>query len=80
MGQHFRAPWSTKLKLTTGLLATLLIAVAVINPGWASAVAVGVLVAGAAFAIRGYSVMGGQLVIHRLGSATKLDLAELTRV
>lgn len=63
-----------------GRLVALLIAVAVINPGGASAVAVGVLVAGAAFAIRGYSLMGDQLVIHSLGRATKFDLAELTPV
>jgi hypothetical protein len=80
MRQHFRAPWSTKLMLTTVLFAAILIAVAVINPGWGSAVAVGILVVGAAFAIRGYSVMDGKLLIHRLGWATKFDLADLTRV
>jgi hypothetical protein len=80
MRQHFRAPWSTKLKLTTAVFAAVLIVVAAIEPGWGSAVAVGVLLAGAAFAIRGYSVTGGRLLIHRLGWATKFDLARLTRV
>jgi hypothetical protein len=38
-----------------------------------------VLVA-AAFAIRGYSVVEGKLLIHRLGWATKYDLARLSSV
>lgn len=80
MRQHFRAPWSTKLMLTTAVFAAILIAVAVINPGWGSAVAVAILVVGAAFAIRGYSVTDGKLLIHRLGWATRFDLADLTRV
>jgi hypothetical protein len=80
MREHFRAPWSTKLKLTTGVFAAVLIAVAVMNPGWGSGLAVAILVVAAAFAIRGYSVMDGKLLIHRLGWATRFDLATLTRV
>ena len=44
-----------------GLFVAVPIAVAVINPGWASAVAVGVLVAGAAFAIM--IVFGGETIV-----------------
>lgn len=67
-------------QLTSGLFAAILIAVAAINPGWGSVVAVGILVVGAASTIRGYSVMDGKLLIHRLGWATKFDLADLARV
>jgi hypothetical protein len=80
MRKHFRAPWGAKLKLTTGLFAVALIAVAVTTGGWGSAVALIILVAAAAFAVRGYSVVDGRLLIHRLGWATKFDLADLTRV
>jgi hypothetical protein len=78
MGQHFRAPWSTKLKLTTGgLVAILLVAVVTIQD-WGSLLILGILVIGATFAIRGYSIVDGRLLILRLGWATKLDLADLT--
>lgn len=80
MRKHFRAPWSAKLKLTTGLFAVVLIAVAATTGGWGSAVALIILVAAAGFAVRGYSVVDGRLLIHRLGWATKFDLANLTRV
>lgn len=78
MREHFFAPWSTRLKLATGIFAVVLIVVAVAAAGWGSAVAVGVLIVAAAFAIRGYSVMDGKLMIHRPGWSTKFDLAKLT--
>jgi hypothetical protein len=78
MREHFYAPWSTKLKLTTAGLAAVLIIAAVAARGWGSLVIVGIMVVAATFAIRGYSVMDGRLLIHRLGWANRFDLAELT--
>lgn len=78
MREHFFAPWSTRLKLTTGVFAAVLLVAAVAAAGWGSAVAAGILVVAGAFAIRGYSVMDGRLLIHRLGWSTKFDLTELT--
>ena len=78
MREHFSAPWSTKLKLTTGGLAAVLLIAAVATAGWGSLVIAGIMLAAAAFAIRGYSVMDGKLLIHRMGWANKFDLAELT--
>ena len=80
MRKHFRAPWSAKLKLTTGLFAVVLIAVAATTGGWGSAVALIILVAAAGFAVRGYSVVDGRLLIHRLGWSTKYDLTHLTGI
>ncbi len=80
MREHFFAPWSTRLKVTTGIFAAVLIVAAVAAAGWGSAVVAGILVVAAAFAIRGYSVMDGKLMIHRLGWSTKFDLSELTKV
>jgi len=80
MREHFFAPWSTRLKVTTGVFAAVLIVAAVAAAGWGSAVVVGILVVAAAFAIRGYSVMDGKLMIHRLGWSNKFDLSELTKV
>ena len=59
MREHFFAPWSTKLKLTTGGLAVVLIIAAVVTAGWGSLVLLAILLVTAAFAIRGYSVMDG---------------------
>ncbi len=80
MREHFFAPWSTRLKVTTGIFAAVLIVAAVAAAGWGSAVVAGILVVAAAFAIRGYSVMDGKLMIHRLGWSTKFDLSELIKV
>ncbi len=80
MRAHFFAPWSTRLKLTTAAFAAVLIVAAVAAAGWGSAVVAGILVVAAAFAIRGYSVMDGKLMVHRLGWSTKFDLSGLTKV
>jgi hypothetical protein len=77
--QHFYAPWSTKLKLTTGIFAAVLLVAAVAAGGWGSVVIVGILIVAAAFAIRGYSVMDGKLLIHHLGWANKFDLSKLSK-
>ena len=79
MREHFYAPWSTKLKLTTGAFAAVLVVAAVAAGGWGSAVIVGILIVVAAFAVRGYSVMDGKLLIHHLGWANKFDLSKLSK-
>ena len=79
MREHFYAPWSTKLKLTTGAFAAILVVAAVVAGGWGSAVIVGILIVVAAFAVRGYSVMDGKLLIHHLGWANKFDLSKLSK-
>ena len=77
MREHFFAPWSTKLKLMTGGLAAILIVAAAVTAGPGSLVILAILLVAAAFAIRGYSVMDGRLLIHRLGWSNKFDLSEL---
>ena len=77
MREHFFAPWSTRLKLMTGGLAAILIVAAAVTAGPGSLVILAILLVAAAFAIRGYSVMDGRLLIHRLGWSNKFDLSEL---
>ena len=77
MREHFFAPWSTKLKLMTGGLAAILIVAAAVTAGPGSLVILAILLVAAAFAIRGYSVMDGRLLVHRLGWSNKFDLSEL---
>ena len=80
MGQHFKAPWGTKLwVMTAGVLAILVVALVTVK-GWAALLLAAIVGLALAFAVRGYSVLDGQLLIHRLGWATKFDLAELTSV
>ena len=78
--QHFRAPWSTKLKGTTAVFVVILAVAAYAAKGWASLVMLAIVLVAAAFAIRGYSVVEGRLLILRLGWATKYDLARLSSV
>jgi hypothetical protein len=78
--QHFRAPWSTKLKGMTVAFVAILAVAAYAAKGWASLVMLAILLVAAALAIRGYSVVGGRLLIHRLGWATKYDLARLSNI
>ena len=80
MRQHFRAPWSTKLKGLTAAFVVILAVAAYTAKGWTPLVMVAIVLVAAAFAIRGYSVVEGKLLIHRLGWATKYDLARLSRV
>lgn len=78
MPQHFAAPWSLKLKLLTLALGGLLLYVATQTGPVGSAAIVGVLVLCMALSVRGYSVVGGQLLVHRLGWASRFDLGILT--
>jgi hypothetical protein len=77
MREHFAAPWSTKLKMTTAVFALILIVAASAARGWASLVILAIVLVAAIFTIRGYSVREGKLLIHRLGWATTYDLANL---
>lgn len=77
---HFRAPWSLKVKLITAAVTAILVATYVISPLWASLLVVGVLFGCFAFMVRGYSVTEDEVLIHRLGWATRFDLQALREV
>jgi hypothetical protein len=78
MREHFRAPWGRKLQLTTAafLVICLVVLLTVQNPG--RYVVLGIVFVAALFAVRGYSVLEGRLLVHRLGWATKFDLSTLS--
>ena len=78
MGTHFHARWSTKVwAITLGFVA--LAAFVGVRGGPPAAYAMFAVVLGtAAFMVRGYSVIDGKLLIHRLGWSTTFDLSELT--
>lgn len=77
MREHFAAPWSTKLKATTAVFVGILLVAAYAARGWVSLLILAIFLVTATFAIRGYSVRQGKLLIHRLGWATTYDLASL---
>ena len=79
--RHFRAPWSWTLWIITlaagggialGLVVSESLPVQILLGG--------VLVAPLVFSVRGYSVRDGQVLVHRLGWATRFDLMDLQRV
>ncbi|MGD8816102.1 MAG: PH domain-containing protein [Acidobacteriota bacterium] len=80
MAAHFRAPWGAKLWIVT--LAFLgLFAFVAWRTGPPASYGLLVIVIGAStFMVRGYSVVDGKLLVHRLGWSTKFDLAKLTEV
>jgi hypothetical protein len=78
--RDFGAPWSTKLKVMTVVLVVILAFAGYSSPGWGRLVAVAIALVAAAFAIRGYSVRDGKVMVHRLGWANKFDLAKLSSV
>lgn len=79
MRQHFGAPWGNRLKVTTALVLAILGVAFFTIKGWAVLVILAIVGVALVFAVRGYSVMDGQLLIHRLGWATRFDLEGLTR-
>jgi hypothetical protein len=80
MREHFGAPWGNRLKATTAVVLAILVLAVFTVKGWAVLVILAILGLALAFAVRGYSVVAGQLLIHRLGWATRYDLAGLTSV
>jgi hypothetical protein len=80
VNQHFFAPWSTRLKVMTVALVLICLVAAYTVKGWGSLVILAIVLIAATFAIRGYSVIDGRLLIHRLGWSTKFDLSRLTSV
>ena len=58
-------------------MTVILVGVAAVS-GWiGSAVALGILVGGLVYSVRGYSVAADAVLVHRLGWATRLDLGEI---
>lgn len=78
--RNFRAPWSTGLKAITCGIAILCVVLSVLLGPIGATIAWLSFAASAAFMIRGYSVAGNQLFIHRLGWAKTFDLSDLTDV
>ncbi len=77
LGTHFRAPWGTKLWAVTLVILAIVVYGVVTSGPPTSLVLVGVTLLAAAFMVRGYSVVDGKLLVHRLGWSTKFDLANL---
>lgn len=77
---HFAAPWGRSVVLvTTGVLGVLVL-VAVATPAWMVWLPIAIAIGAAAFAVRGYSVMDGEVVVLRAGWSTRLPIANVQDV
>ncbi len=78
--EHFRAPWSTRLKVITA--AALLICGAVYFTAdlLGSLLILALVILCLVFAVRGYSITDDKLLIHRLGWVKSFDLSDLSTV
>lgn len=79
MNAHFAAPWSQKVRLVTIGVIVLLALVSVKAGLLGTLISVVVLVGAATLSVRGYSVAGGAVLVHRLGWAKRFPLAQTTR-
>lgn len=79
---HFRAPWCRLVKIVTAVVIALVLALPFIVPAstthWVYWAVWGALIFCLLFCVSGFSVRNGQLLVHRLGWATKFDLAKLS--
>ena len=83
---HFGAPWCRTVKLITGAMIGLVISLSLlplfVRPGYSWPIVYlglwGILLFSLFFSVNGFSIRNGRLLIHRLGWATKFDLARLS--
>ena len=79
---HFGAPWCRTVKIVTVAVLVLMLALPFVVPSatrpWVHAGAWATLLFCLFFSVSGYSVKNGQLLIQRLGWATKFDLTRLS--
>lgn len=74
---RFDAPWSSYLTFVSVLITVVLLVVVLSGAVVATALVGGSVVVAAVLSVRGYTVEPGELVIHRLGWNTRLDLSGL---
>lgn len=83
---HFSAPWSRSVKISTVVAISLIVAMNFLPllPGATVPMVFVLIVLWAALlislflSVNGFSIKNGQLLVHRLGWATKFDLARLS--
>lgn len=79
---HFGAPWSQTVKVVTVLVTLLMLGLPFITPAktllWLHGLLWGVFIFSLFFSVSGFSVRDGQLLVHRLGWATRFDLTQLS--
>jgi len=73
-GEHFRAPWSPRLKAFTAAFLALMTAMFIATQMPTRLLPLMILGITMAFSVRGYSVRPGMLMVHRVGWSTKLPL------
>ncbi|WP_221032706.1 helix-turn-helix domain-containing protein [Actomonas aquatica] len=81
--RDFGAPAAKTVKVVTVVVLVLLILGMVFSGflgGWLTFVLMGTIALAAAFSVSGYSVRDEEIVVHRLGWATRFPLADLTEV
>lgn len=77
---HFTAPWGRKLQLTTLAFVALFVVIIMRAGPYASWVLIAVLLLAGFLSVRGYSVVDGDVLVHRLGWSNRFKLAQLQRI
>ncbi len=88
---EFKAPWSRSLKVITRIVVVVLVALIGLGVFWSGDIGAGarvgligvsllVLLGSAALMVRGYTLSQDEIVVRRLGWATRLPLATLQAI
>jgi transcriptional regulator with XRE-family HTH domain len=77
---HFSAPWSRKLQITTAAFLLIVLVATVPRGPYATWIGLGVVLLAALLSIRGYSVVDGKILVHRLGWSTRFDISQLQQI
>ena len=81
MRKVFDSPWSLGLKVLTGAVLLILLAAVVVRQDLLTVgVAIVVVAVCGLFAVRGYTIDGRTLLVHRVGWSNRYDLARLRDV
>ncbi len=80
MSKHFSAPWSTTVKIVTGVLVAICIGISWISGPVIGIVPIAILIVCAIFSVRGYSVSDGEVLVHRLGWSNRFSGSEIDQV
>lgn len=77
--KHFGAPWSRALKWCTWAVVAVLVLPGLFFP-YVMFVALPILLTCYFFSVSGYSLQDDELVVHRVGWATRFPLADVTEI
>jgi hypothetical protein len=77
---YYRAPWGIWTIIITVTIIAMFVVLIIFSPGMVTIiVSILLIVIGLVFSVRGYSINGNKLFVHRLGWVTEFQLTDLIK-